>query len=82
MENMYIEKIIEIINIVIENDIDIDHVDDDLTHLGLDSISFIRIIVALEEDFEIEIPDEYLQLSEMNTVKKIEDILMSIKSIS
>lgn len=34
--------------------------EDDLSALGMDSIVFIRVVVALEEAFDIEIPDEYL----------------------
>ena len=41
----------------------------------MDSISFIQTIVSLEEEFECEIPDSKLLISEMNTVNKIIDVL-------
>lgn len=49
--------------------------DTDLLKAGMDSIKFIYIVVALEEAFEIEIPDEYLLAAEMNTVEKIEKVI-------
>lgn len=45
--------------------------DEDLNVIGIDSISFIQIVVALEDNFEIEIPDEKLMLEEMGTFNKI-----------
>ena len=41
----------------------------------MDSIAFIHIVVALEEEFDIEIPDEYLLLTEMNTISKIAEVI-------
>lgn len=57
-----------------EIDINEDQEDSNLIELGLDSISLIRIIVAIEERFGIEIPDEYLVLSEIDTINKISHI--------
>lgn len=44
----------------------------------MDSITFIRIIVSLEEEFECETPDSKLLLTEMNTVYKMFEVLQSI----
>ena len=52
----------------------------DLSTVGMDSLLFIHIIVALEEEFEIEIPDEYLVLDKMNTIAKIANIIDDILS--
>lgn len=49
--------------------------DDDLSELGMDSITFIRIIVALEELFEIEIPDEKLLITEIGTIRKMVEVV-------
>lgn len=51
-----------------------------LQEYGLDSITFIKIIVALEEIFECEIPYDKLMISEMNTVEKISNVLSDIKT--
>ena len=51
-----------------------DQEDSNLIELGLDSISLIHIIVAIEKRFGIEIPDKYLVLSEIDTINKISHI--------
>lgn len=53
---------------------------DDLLFLGLDSISFIKLVVLLETNFAIQIPDEKLLLSEFSTIDKILKIVNQLKS--
>ena len=55
-----------------------EQLEDSLPELGMDSITFIQIVVALEEEFECEIPDEKLLITEMDTVQKMLDVLQSI----
>ena len=55
-----------------------DCLQDNLTELGMSSMQFVRIIVALEEEFDCEIPDEKLLITEMDTVQKMVDVLQSI----
>ena len=74
MENIQ-EKILEIINDTIENGVSENQVDDDLLQLGMDSLKFISIVVTLEENFDIEVSDEYLLMTEMNTVRKMVKIV-------
>ena len=50
----------------------VDLVDD----LGMDSMTFISIVVELEAYFEIEIPDELLRLEEF---KSIDDIVSVVE---
>lgn len=50
-------------------------IDEDLTNYGMESIVFIKLIVALEKYFDCEIPDEKLLVNNMNTVNKIVSIL-------
>ena len=72
MNNETIDKVLSIINSNIENsDLSYEQIEEDLTELGMDSILFIRIIVDIEENFECEIPDSKLLITEMNSVKKI-----------
>lgn len=52
--------------------------DENLPNLGMDSISFIQIIVGLEEAFDCEIPDSKLLISEMDTVQKMFDVLQEL----
>ena len=72
MNNVTIDKVLSIINSNIENsDLSYEQIEEGLTELGMDSILFIRIIVDIEENFECEIPDSKLLITEMNSVKKI-----------
>lgn len=76
MANITVEKVIEILNENLEN-IELNEalLDSDLTELGLDSLMFVQIIVALEDEFDLEIPDSKLMIGEMNTVSKIIEVL-------
>lgn len=51
---------------------------DDKEILDIDSLSFIKIVVEIEEVYNIEIPDECLVISQMNSIEKIVNILMKI----
>jgi acyl carrier protein len=78
MENIaqITNKIINIINDYAENvNIGLEQKNEDLYLLGMNSISFIQIVVALEETFSIEIPDEKLLVSEMGTLNKMVNIV-------
>lgn len=47
----------------------------------IDSIKFVQLIIYLESEFKIEIPDEYLLQTVMNEVGKIIDIIESCDPI-
>lgn len=49
-----------------------------LAEVGMNSIVFIQTIVEMEDRFQIEIPDEYLLFSEMDTVHKMVSVVMSL----
>lgn len=67
-------KIYEIVKANIEKEESyIINADTDLITVGLDSIAFIKCIVALEEEFGIEISDEDLWMPTMNTIQKMTD---------
>lgn len=79
MECITMESIIEILNSLDEKIVITDEqADEDLTALGVDSILFIKLIVAMEEKFDCEIPDSKLILSEMNSVTKIYEALQEV----
>ena len=64
MREDVIDKVLQIINCNMENtELSAKQIEEDLSILGMDSIAFIHIVVALEEEFDIEIPDEYLLLT-------------------
>ena len=78
MREVSIEVVLEIINRFENIEVNKEQLEDDLVELGMDSIAFIQIVVALEEEFDCEIPDELLLITEMDTVQKIVDVLRSI----
>ncbi|WP_031309525.1 acyl carrier protein [Brevibacillus laterosporus] len=48
---------------------------DDLTKKGLDSMTTIRLIVALEQAFDLEFSEEDLLLDNFRTVEKISGLI-------
>jgi len=75
-------KILEIVKSNIEKEeIQTSEFDTDLSTVGMDSITFIRIVVALEEAFEIEVPDDYLLMTEMNTIEKMTNVVAEALAI-
>lgn len=47
------------------------NVDVDLTSLGFNSISYIKLVVAAEEEFKIEFSDEDLDIGKFNSIKSV-----------
>lgn len=65
-----IQKVTEIIQKESELEVII-KINDDLANLGINSLNFIRMIVRLEEAFNIEFPDEALEYDKFNTILEI-----------
>ncbi len=78
MNAITIENVLEVVNSTEKFEITIEQLEENLPDLGMDSITFIQIIVALEERFECEIPDEKLLITEMDTVQKMIDVLQAL----
>lgn len=55
-------------------------VDDDGGLLNVDSMNFISSIVCLEQEFEIEFPDEYLLIDSLSNIENISVIVEQIIS--
>ena len=76
MKEVTYEKIIEIVQTQVRDKIiTSEQYNEDLNQLGMDSLKFIQIVVAFEEEFECEIPDAKLILSEMDTINKMYSVL-------
>lgn len=59
-------------------DIDIDCIDDDtllIEGLGYDSVKLIELIIEIENEFEIEIDDDYLDIGVISSYKKLRDVV-------
>lgn len=72
-------KVIEILDAYVD-DVEwngIGH-DADLAEQGMDPMMFIQVVVDIEAQFDIEIPDEYLLAEKMNTIDKISDIVLEL----
>ena len=73
------QKLIKIIN---ENSVvkidkktfnnDIDLMDD----LGMSSLSFVSLMISIEEEFEIEIPDEYMMIDKLRKYCKLKECIL------
>lgn len=72
-------KILEAVNGCLKGTrITLEQSDEKLDKAGLDSIAFIRLVVTLEDEFNCRIPDEKLQMGEMDTLNKISQILSEL----
>lgn len=47
--------------------------DQNLKEFGMDSTQFVRIIVSVELEYDIEFEDEDLLMSDLNTIKAFEN---------
>jgi len=54
-------------------------VETNLQDVGIDSISFVCLIIKIEELFDIEFPDDKLVMSEAGTIKELCEVVDSIK---
>lgn len=64
----------KVIRDAIENpNLSIDEINeqDDLVRIGVDSLAFIKIIIALEKEFNIKIDDIYLDVGKFATVGQL-----------
>ena len=78
MKEVTVEGILRVINSLDNIEVSTEQLDEYLPYLGMDSISFIQIVVGLEETFDCEIPDSKLLISEMDTVRKMLDVLQEL----
>lgn len=78
MKAITIDEVLNVLNSTEKFVITTEQLEENLSDLGMDSITFIQIIVALEERFECEIPDEKLLITEMDTVQKMIDVLQAL----
>ncbi|ACL75347.1 phosphopantetheine-binding protein [Ruminiclostridium cellulolyticum] len=77
MQNLNIARIRELLKETMEMEGDIDTVspDEDLTNIGMNSVSFIQVIVAFEEEFEIQFEEEDLDIEHFRTINSILEFL-------
>lgn len=74
------QEVIELISILFKDkgfDIDIIEYVDLIDDLGMDSVTFISIVVEVEAHFNIEVPDDMLLLENF---KRVEDIVSIVEN--
>ena len=79
MHDRYIDIIAEVANFdVTKEDVteDMSLVDD----LGFDSLAFINMVVAIENDYGITFNDEYINMEKLKTVKDVKNYLVQSQS--
>lgn len=69
------QKIREVIFTLLKTEVDDDV---ELNSVGLDSMMFVSMIVCLEEQFDIEIPDEFFSIDKMKTIREIGEVIRKI----
>ena len=79
MKKLSLKEVLSVINLRLKDvKVEPEQLAENLTSLGMDSLTFIQIVVALEEEFDCEIPDSKLIISEMDTVEKIMSVLQKL----
>lgn len=75
----YENEIREILSKIIQNGEAIKNigVDDSLQAIGMNSIAFIKVVVEIENEFNIEFPDNKLSITEAGTIRDLCDIVLS-----
>lgn len=74
LKNIVTEKVNEVLFEKVSGD-----VGEDLFEKGLDSISFIRIIVLLEDELDIEIEDDDILLENFHSIDMICNLIHKYK---
>lgn len=76
MKEINVEKVMKIVNRNLEGTtITLKHQEVELKKFGLNSISFVNMIIQIEDEFECVFPDSKLLVSEADTINKILNIL-------
>ena len=65
------ENVVCVVNTIMETDLNNKNMQDNLQKMGMDSIKFVKIVIELEERFDIEVPDEKLLITEMSTLSQL-----------
>ncbi|MBR2505927.1 MAG: acyl carrier protein [Bacilli bacterium] len=70
----------ELVEIAEENGILIDDFEMSIMEYIPDSITFITFIVAIEEKFDIEMPDDFLLIEKFGSIKELATVINDIRT--
>jgi acyl carrier protein len=76
VENNVVEKLLKIVEGLF-NTTDID-MERDFNEFGLNSLDYIKLIVAIEDEFEIEFDDDALTMREINKFKDFVNLIVDM----
>lgn len=77
-----IEEVVDLINHLPREALHLSEPSDvDFQTLGMDSISYIHLIVALEEKYGIEIPEKYLMLNGIRSAQAAADLVNRLRGL-
>lgn len=77
-----IEDVVELINRLPREALHLaEAADTDFRTLGMDSISYIHLIVALEEKYDIEIPEDYLKLNGIGSAHEAAELVNRLRGL-
>ncbi|GAV14216.1 antiterminator LoaP [Paenibacillus sp. chi10] len=74
------EKIEKMINELLEVPSN-NYLENNLVSNGINSLTFIRLVVNIEEEFGIEFPDEYLDPEKLRTIDEIVDYIRGLQNV-
>lgn len=74
---MYAEKVREILAKHSRLDVDVNNLkeDDDLYEVGLTSLTTVNIMLAIEDAFDIEFPDNKLNRKTFNSIESLVEVI-------
>lgn len=56
-----------------------DRLEDELLLNGIHSLQYVKLIVMLEAEFDVQVPDAYLSMNALPTFSKLEEFIASLK---
>ena len=75
------KKIIKIISEMaeIEEDVIINSMDSTLEQLGMDSLVFVQILLEIEDEFDLELDDDFLVMDDVGTINDMIQKILRLK---
>lgn len=71
MESTIMDKLKKMVIENLEDDIESINLDDGIENAGINSITFVKIVVCIESEFDIEFDEDSLDLSNFPTIESL-----------
>ena len=63
----------------IEEDVIINSMDSTLEQLGMDSLVFVQILLEIEDEFDLELDDDFLVMDDVGTINDMIQKILRLK---